>query len=763
MQKVSSKWRANQRQNLVDENFVEISLEMSDPDAIADVTDNGAVWFSRTSQVSDGLDKEFVPYATMEQNLWVLDGVSRSLPNSYEELGDTGYVSDVICDEDAIFQVTPIVEANFDEVHEKLIPGVTIAWSTTHEEYAVDFIVTAYNYDEIVARLHVENNQGTISIVGVDIQSYNKISIEINEWSLPVRRARIEEIFIGVRHVYTKKDIGSFTQKMVSSPLSSSLPNYSLSYKLDNTRSEYDFSNPTGLAGYLLERQRIKIRYGYKFNGVTEWIPGGVYYLSEWTLPQNGISVTFKARDILEFMDEIFIKGLLAPDGVSLYDLAEQVLMELDLPLNPDGNVNWIIDETLKDIYTSAPLPMVSHAECLQYIANAGCCVMFFDRSGRFRMEPPSIITSFAGYADAADSGSAWFSKTVQIVDGIDKDIAPYATLETNLWVLDASMDLLPGNYEELGDTGYVSDVLCDENAVFQSPPTVTLNFSRIHRNLVTDITITWGETFEEYATNFIITAYVNDEILSRLHFTDNTDTTSVLEVNFQGYNKISIQINEWSLPNRRARIENIPVRPDYEISLFNSFSLSDITLSKPLRGVQAKAYKYFPEENETELFNGVIPVLGVQTVTITYSQASVDVSATAENGTIVEAIYYTNSCELTIDGDGDVSIILLGIPLKTSETLAFLPHLQDGEIQTVENPLITSVNRARAVAQWTLEYLSNRTVISSNWRADPRMDVLDIIMNQNKYDTQPVRMTSVEYKYNGAFRGTGEGRALLG
>ena len=57
--------------------------------------------------------------------------------------------------------------------------------------------------------------------------------------------------------------------------------------------------------------------------------------------------------------------------------------------------------------------------------------------------------------------------------------------------------------------------------------------------------------------------------------------------------------------------------------------------------------------------------------------------------------------------------------------------------------------------------YMKNRMVLSSDWRADPRLDALDIVTNENNYNKNKVLMTSVDYSYNGAFKGKGEGRVI--
>lgn len=80
------------------------------------------------------------------------------------------------------------------------------------------------------------------------------------------------------------------------------------------------------------------------------------------------------------------------------------------------------------------------------------------------------------------------------------------------------------------------------------------------------------------------------------------------------------------------------------------------------------------------------------------------------------------------------------------------------GEIQPLTNPLI-STERAPVVAQWAADYLTERRVLSGSYRSDPRLDVLDLVTNENQFSEDTVLITEVEYTYNGAFRGSYEGR----
>lgn len=398
MQNVSDAWKAVQRQQLVNESFVEISFDIADPGSLADATseDNGAIYIADTEQIVSEVDKNIVPYGTLEENIWLLDGSRSFIPQS--NYGDTGYIGNLLSGEDGGFDRSPVVNINFSEIHDPVIPGITITWGIAYNEYAEVFRVTAYNGSTVVADIRVENNTSVQSVVEIDIETYDRIRIEILKWCLPFHRARIAEVFVGVNKVYGKSDITKYSHEQDISPIGASTPTNKMSFAIDNRDNIWDPNNPTGLSKYLMERQEMRVKYGLKLNdGTIEYIPAGVFYLSEWNAPQNGLEANFTARDLLEFMQETYTKGEYNSDGVSLYDLTIAVLTEANLPLNYDGTLKWIVSDSLKAITTVAPLPLKPISECLQYIAQAGCCIIFCDRSGVLHIE--AISTALQDYA----------------------------------------------------------------------------------------------------------------------------------------------------------------------------------------------------------------------------------------------------------------------------------------------------------------------------------------------------------------------------
>ena len=723
MQNVSQTWKENQTKTLVNESFVEISLDIADPDALADASseDNGAIYISNTSQVVSEVDKSIIPYFTLEQNLWILDGKRKAIPLS--DFGDCGFIGDVLSGNDCAFSdEAPIVTVNFTKVHSNIIPAITITWGSAYGEFAEDFVITAYNGDTVVAEKEVIGNKEVRSVVEFDIVDYDCITIKILRWCLPCRRARIEEIFIGMNKIYFKSDIFSYRHTQTVNPISTSLPKAEVSFSIDNTDNSYNPYNTNGLSKYLMERQEIKTRYGYKLDdGNEEWIKGGTFYLSEWDAAQNGMKADFTARDLLEFMSATFYEGLYNEDGVSLYSLALQLLEKAELPLNSNGTVKWILDSSLKNIYTTAPLPIDTISNNLQLIANAAGCVLYQDREGTLHIEP---------------------------IDSINKNIAitfnSQCAGESNVY------DYLYLYYIQNGKIFKVLDKVRANNIAGKTIVIPTLDFYLWwHTDSSSNNYYGFSIDSVELTTDI---AEKGTEISSLPSYTviETTDITQV-ESKHNPYDNNS---------NLFWHYIKIPVT-DYAITLENSFSKSDIILSKPLKQVNVATYQYFEDGGITDLYKGVLSLSGTAELWISYSDMALSANAIVTGGTLDSAVYYTNACKLTITANGSVTVLIEGVILKSSKTEVIISSGAVGETITVDNPLVTDRSRASVLGVWMEKYLKNRMTLTSSWRADPRLDALDIINNVNEYNTNNVRMTEVVYDYNGAFHGTGEGRVI--
>lgn len=412
MQNVSTAWKQTlgcydyaDRPNILPISFVEVRYTVADPAAQrnAEATDNGHVYFSDTEQITNTLEKSYSKYPMFDEpNCWILDGACKMLSHDGH---DTGFVSSVQSGADCVFSSHPVITVQLDQVYSTIIPGLTITWGAAYDEMARHFIVRVFNGVTLKNEYEITDNTETMTVIDEDITDYDKVVIEIIEWCLPYCRARVEEIVLGIVRIFDKTRLLSYTHKMEADALTLTLPDNSVMFEISNVDGEWNPDNPEGSTKYLLERQEISTRYGYKIGGAIEWVNGGTFYMSEWDTPSNGITAKFTARSLIDFMGATY--EIPENPTMTLYELAEDALMQANLPTNPDGSNKWLVDESLQDIEITLPDDFdYTLAQVLQMCANAASCVMSIDRNGNIIVGANPVITDyvidqFVSYANA--------------------------------------------------------------------------------------------------------------------------------------------------------------------------------------------------------------------------------------------------------------------------------------------------------------------------------------------------------------------------
>lgn len=383
MNVVSNSWKAIQKDAILPESFVEVTYWITEAGAqgLATESNNGATFYSDHSEIVSTLNKDFQKYATLENNMWALDGSFDVLPDE-APYGDTGYVADA---------ENPMITIMFPNVRTQLVPGITIVWSETYGEYATRCRITAMNGTEIVKSEEFQNNS-VRSTFDFPITGYDRIYVEIIDWLVPDHRPRVERFYLGAMEVYSKAELLKYSHTQTANLLTTELPKNQIVFSLDNSTDIWNPDNPVGNVRYLMNQQEVSVRYGFKLPNGIEWIPGGTFWVSEWDTPTNGLEVSFTARDLLEFLD-IPYSG---PRDGTLYDIAIAALSQGDLPTTETGNPRYFVDESLKTIYTDFSEDNNSYtaAVVLQMVANAGQCVMYQNRDGILRIEKHNLNMS---------------------------------------------------------------------------------------------------------------------------------------------------------------------------------------------------------------------------------------------------------------------------------------------------------------------------------------------------------------------------------
>ena len=370
MKVVSDKFKEVMNQNIRPATQFQASLEMVDRSVESDATVTTPTATHFATGVFDKVHEG--DYATFEQDFFRVGSEQRILPDG--DYIKNGYVSSVTCDENGVFQDIPIIEFSFARTRNFI--AMTYEFSY---DYPTQIRVTYY-LDGKQQGQFVSVPTG-VNFIDAENHIYDcdRITFEFLGMSEPNRRLRIARMLFGYEKKFDMTDIISVNHTLSIDPISSSLPYEKLTLKVNNLGKDYNPDNPEGIWVHFTNGQPLSIRYGLLIDDRTEWVEAGRLLLSD-APTVDGNSASFEAVDILSTMTDSYNKGVWNEDGTSLYDLAVAVFADA-------GITNYVLPDSLRNITTLSPLPIVPHRECLQMIANAGQCILYTNQWGAVIME----------------------------------------------------------------------------------------------------------------------------------------------------------------------------------------------------------------------------------------------------------------------------------------------------------------------------------------------------------------------------------------
>ena len=390
MYNVSNDYKTEINNAVRNPTHVRVKFGIIDPDAQSDavLTTTSETVYSNASAVKYDDDIEF-NYDTLEFNKFILDRSHKLATPSYGAY--QGYVSNVMSDNDCVFATPPQLIVNYTGYY--TFAGLSLTFDKVRKSFASEFNIKCF-LDETLVYDNTIQNVVSDFIIETDIPLHNKLVVTFNKSDVPYSRIRLSYLGFGIYKTITDSEIQSTEQKRNSDILSTVLPVNDFSFTFLDVNNEYNPDNSTGLYKYMESLQPIKFEYGYELNsGIIEWVLGGNNY-SDGTvsIDSHGVipKVTFKSSNSLLMLKPVCTKGVYNPSGVSLYDMAVDVIS--DFPLE------YEFDDYLKTIVTFAPIPKLPTKEVLQLIANCGQCYLDVDREGKViikKLDMNLITTDF--------------------------------------------------------------------------------------------------------------------------------------------------------------------------------------------------------------------------------------------------------------------------------------------------------------------------------------------------------------------------------
>jgi hypothetical protein len=671
-----------------------------------------------------------VSYATFEPDQLRLDGAQSLIPSNIALWQAQGFVSSVVAGAGGVFDPAPYIDVVFSELHSMV--GLTLHFDEAYNTPA-QFTVLSYRGGVLLDEQTVTEDIPAVFIREFLLEDVDRLIIRFDKAKKPGSRARLNRVEFGIGYTYADSDLWTLTEKHTGSPLSMTLPSSSLSFALYNEDGRFDVDGDTALQRFLAGGQRGVVDYGVDIGGAVETIPGGQWTLASWKV--SGTRAEFKMENALAQLNKTtYEKSVFDGQQRSLYALAQAVLLDAGLTA-----AQYYIDPYLSSVLTRAPLPIGSHAVCLQLIANAGRCRLYVGRDGVITLE-----RLISGLVPVSSSGTA---QTPYSAAGTatESGNVTYATFEPSFMRLDGAQLLVPagGGYEDAGWTA-----LDASDGEGNYPPNELILTYDDPTN-VFSVEIDWGLYPPPKKARLSCRV---DGVWQNVTAIHPTETVESYAVSFRHCDAVRLELLEAAAPGQRARVRRVTasMMSDFILSKDQIYDNPGGSMETKLRNVVAEWTIFSADSTTSDIASADIETNSgwVQiphdlclTPSVTVDTAGVTVEE--------EHYAYVSYVRLTAAATETVKATLVGKKVATAQHTVTAYCNDDGEDLVLQNPLLASEDLAQEAADWTRDYYAGRVVYESNIRGFPELDNFDTVY---LWDGGAAVINSIELTYNGAF-----------
>jgi hypothetical protein len=412
-----------------------VIINYSDPflDPSVSVEVNEAAYISQPLQSADNQDEATHKWASLDGS-WVLDGTYFLCPDTAKAalINQMGWWGSTLAGADGAFaEPYPTLATTFSA---RPVRCVVVNGDDKREEYPVDFNIRIYAGETLLHTVEVVGNvdiRYQKDLSNLSLSGVTKLVLQITKWSRSGRQVKILEFFAVVQETYIGDDLFNISLLEEREFSDGSLPigNISaneLTVQIHNADRKFDAGNTASeIYGLVRPNRRIRAWLGLVVaeadyeteddtmmsldmlsgdptgsealmflgmigdkiidGGGVEWIPLGVFWCGEWTIPEDDIYAETTALDRLDLLKRNTFAGPVY-QNITVYDLAKKILDDTGYP-------HWI-DTSLKNYV----VPWAwfendtTHRECLRIVAEASLSQVYADRSGVIRVEGPGYL-----------------------------------------------------------------------------------------------------------------------------------------------------------------------------------------------------------------------------------------------------------------------------------------------------------------------------------------------------------------------------------
>lgn len=198
----------------------------------AAVTVDGAHSMSDVSLLPSGANTP--PLCILEHNFWRLNGTHMVYDGQA-----VAFLSSAVSDSNCEFSETPKIRIDFDSNYTTL--GISLKFSPDTGDYCKQVTITWYQGETQLASQAFTPDSANY-FCEKTVSAFNRVDISLDKTSLPLRRARVDQILFGIIREFQGGEIGSVTIRQDVDLISNELSINYLDWELrSNSDTEYIF------------------------------------------------------------------------------------------------------------------------------------------------------------------------------------------------------------------------------------------------------------------------------------------------------------------------------------------------------------------------------------------------------------------------------------------------------------------------------------------------------------------------------------------
>lgn len=319
-------------------------------------------------------------YATLEKNLWLLDGTCEQWPlNPSNETW--GLWSKQMSGPAGVFETPIVLTIAFTENHSS--EGLTLFFRPDTYDYSTDFTVEYYNGSgSLLLKRDFTAGEATF-FAESPVEDYQKIVITFRSTSLPHRYLKLTEIKYGSLKIFDEDSIISASILEEIDPTGAELSFNTMECTVHT--SDFQLLDPQGIYKMLQQKQAINVSSIDPDGGGRSY---GTFFLEEPN-SEDDDTTTLSCIDFLGVIDKTEFLG-----GIYENKNAGELLDEIMLSAEVNSN-EYECEASLRSKTITGWIPICSHREALRHWAFSIGAIVECSRGKKIRAY--SVPTQVSG------------------------------------------------------------------------------------------------------------------------------------------------------------------------------------------------------------------------------------------------------------------------------------------------------------------------------------------------------------------------------